>query len=368
MLEELAQNLAALEKNENLRKLQLIDDSFINLSSNDYLGIASDAKLYDEFMNEFSKDKLAFSASSSRLLSGNSIQYAALEQSLANHYRKSCLVFNSGYHANSGIIPAISSKHDLIIADKLVHASIIDGMKLSQAEMRRFRHLDYAHLEQILKDSAGKYKNTFIISESIFSMDGDIADLKKLVALKNTYVAILYIDEAHAVGVRGANGLGCLEEENLIETCDFIVGTFGKALASVGAYVICSESMKQYLINMCRTLIYTTALPPINLAWTKFIIHRLGDFQEKRESLKKISVQFGSLLSSQSESHIIPYICGPNEKAILLSEKLKEAGFIALPIRYPTVAEGTARVRFSLNSNLKFNHLLKVQKVLNEFE
>ena len=204
----------------------------LNLSSNDYLGLASNPSLNEEFREETDVKLLSYSASSSRLLSGNHEYYGLLEQDLRDMYgREGALVFTSGYHANIGILPALAGKRDLIIADKLVHASIIDGMRLADAEMMRYRHLDYEHLRELLFNHREKYENVFIVTESIFSMDGDVADLQELCDLKKEYDAFLYVDEAHAVGVRGTNGLGCCEEMGCIEDIDFIVGTFGKAFA-----------------------------------------------------------------------------------------------------------------------------------------
>ncbi len=348
-----------LKKNENLRILRQIDtNSLLDLSSNDYLALAADKSLKNKFHSKYDIDRLKYSASSSRLLSGNSKEYQILESLIASSYkRESCLVFNSGYHANTGILPALTEKKDLIIADKLVHASIIDGMKLSKADFLRYNHTDYKHLESILNKKASSYENVFIVSESIFSMDGDKADIEKLVSIKKRYKAFLYIDEAHAVGAVGKNGLGCAEEYNLISEIDFIIGTFGKALASVGAYVVCDDIYKQYLINHARTLIFTTALPPVNIAWSTFIIEQLSDFNNRRIKLKTVSEQFAKMLNIKPESHIIPFIIGENYKAVKVSDDLKKAGFNVLPIRYPTVAKGTARLRFSMNSDINTDDL-----------
>ena len=172
----------------------------------------------------------------------------------------------------------MTAKRDLIIADKLVHASIIDGIRLSEAQMLRYRHLDYEHLHSLLVAHREEYDNVFIVTESVFSMDGDTADLQQLCEIKKEFDAFLYVDEAHAVGVRGTNGLGCCEEQACVEDIDFIVGTFGKALASQGAFVICEQLFRDYLINTQRSLIFTTALPPVNVAWTRFVLNRLPDF------------------------------------------------------------------------------------------
>lgn len=358
--------LQELQSHGNLRFLRdSIPEGMLNLSSNDYLGLKYNDELYDEFLDEISINNYHFTASSSRLLSGNSKEYIELEELLQGLFkRESALVFNSGYHANCGILPAIAGTNDLIIADKLVHASVIDGLRLGTATYERFRHLEYDHLEKILIENEGKYENIFIITESIFSMDGDCADLKKLVELKKKYNAFLYVDEAHAFGVRGETGLGLAEELQCIQDCDFIVGTFGKAIASVGAFVICDEVFKSYLVNHARTLIFTTALPPINLAWSHFILQQLKSFQNKRQNLKKVSQEFASTLGIQNQSHIIPYIIGSNIETIETSEMLQKNGFFVLPIRYPTVPKDTARLRFSLQADFKIAKMQNIAKLL----
>ena len=265
------------------------------------------------------------------------------------------MVLNSGYHANIGILPALAGKRDLIVADKLVHASIIDGLRLSEAEMLRFRHLDYEHLREILFNHREEYDNVFIVTESIFSMDGDVADLQELCDLKREYDTFLYVDEAHAVGVRGTNGLGCCEEQGCIDDIDFIVGTFGKAFASYGAFVVCDEMFRDFLVNTQRSLIFTTALPPVNVAWTRFILNRMPDFYSYRMKLSGIAEQLRTTLANRGfetrgDSHIVPFLCGSNENSVYMSELFQDNGFFVLPVRYPTVPKNEARIRFSLNA------------------
>ena len=330
----------------------------LNLSSNDYLGLSTNPKLLDEFRMETDVLSLPYSAASSRLLSGNHPYYGLLEKDLVELYEKpAALVFNSGYHANIGILPALTTKRDLIIADKLVHASIIDGIRLSEAQMLRYRHLDYEHLHSLLVAHREEYDNVFIVTESVFSMDGDTADLQQLCEIKKEFDAFLYVDEAHAVGVRGTNGLGCCEEQACVEDIDFIVGTFGKALASQGAFVICEQLFRDYLINSQRSLIFTTALPPVNVAWTRFVLNRLPDFYDLRIHLSQISEQLRGLLfkkgfETRGDSHIVPMLCGSNEDSLEMANLFQENGFFALPVRYPTVPKNEARIRFSLNASI----------------
>ncbi|MDR2962039.1 MAG: 8-amino-7-oxononanoate synthase [Bacteroidales bacterium] len=363
--------LQDLKEQGNYRALRsAVPQNCVNLSSNDYLDLCANTELYSRFMAEYSQKMLPFSAASSRLLTGNSAQYAELETLLCHIFRReAALVFNSGYHANCGILPVFAGKRDLIIADKLVHASIIDGIRLAQADFERFRHADYAHLERILAEKREHYDNVFIVTESIFSMDGDCADLRRLVALKQRYECLLYVDEAHAFGVCGAQGLGVCEEQGCIADIDFLVATFGKAIASLGAFVLCCGEFRDYLINFSRTLIFTTALPPINLAWASFVINQLANFGERRENLRAVSNRCAELLEIPYQSHIIPYIIGSNEGAIAQAENLQSKGFFVLPIRYPTVPKNTARLRFSLHAGLRMSdverlvHELKMTKL-----
>ncbi|MCX4290451.1 MAG: 8-amino-7-oxononanoate synthase [Odoribacter sp.] len=328
----------------------------LNLSSNDYLGLSTYPKLLDEFYTQTDVRALPYSAVSSRLLSGNHEYYGMLEEDLCDLYNKeAALVFSSGYHANIGILPALTTKRDLIVADKLVHASIIDGLRLSEAEMIRYRHLDMEHLRSILTQNRDKYENIFIVTESIFSMDGDTADLLELCEMKKEFGTFLYVDEAHAVGVRGTNGLGCCEEQACMEDIDFIVGTFGKAFASMGAFVVCSSLFCEYLINTQRSLIFTTALPPVNVAWTRFVLNHMPDFYELRLKLARTADRLREVLQQKGfevrgNSHIVPFLCGSNESSIEMAELLRDNGFFALPVRYPTVPKNEARIRFSLNA------------------
>lgn len=354
-----AGNYRILRNVENNGFLIHVDGKeMLNLSSNDYLGLSSNPRLAEEFRRETDTMALGYSAVSSRLLSGNHQYYKMLEDDLSDLYGKeSALVFNSGYHANIGILPALSRKGDLVIADKLVHASIIDGLRLCEAQMLRYRHLDYEHLRSLLLQHREEYANVFIVTESIFSMDGDVADLQQLCEIKKEFDAFLYVDEAHAVGVRGTNGLGCCEEQACIEDIDFIVGTFGKAFASMGAFVACDGLFRDYLINTQRSLIFTTALPPVNVAWTRFILNRMPDFYDLRMKLNDVSRRLREVLErrgfeTRGASHIVPMICGSNEDCVEMANLLQDNGFFALPVRYPTVPKNEARIRFSLNASI----------------
>lgn len=333
--------------------------TMLNLSSNDYLGLNCIPSLLDRFEASGYFTDRRMSSSSSRLLTGNFEAYTALEKSLAGMFgRESALVFNSGYHMNAGILPAITDNRTLILADKLVHASIIDGIRLSSAKCIRYRHQDYTMLESLLEKNAGEFSRIIIVTESIFSMDGDLADLRRLTGLRKHYGNImLYVDEAHAVGVRGECGLGLAEETGCIQDIDILCGTFGKALCSVGAYAVCSGTMKEYLINRMRPLIFTTALPPVNIAWTMFILDLIPGLGNERKHLENTAAMLRKGLEmrgyrSDSSSHIVPMTIGENSAAVKKAEELQRAGFYVLPVRPPTVPEGTARLRFSLTADI----------------
>lgn len=369
ILNPMQQELQQLEEKSNLRALPSLvhegryviadDRRMLNLSSNDYLGLAADRSLREEFLQTLTADNFLPTSSSSRLLTGNFSVYDELEQTLARLFgTEAALVFNSGYHANTGILPAVSDAQTLILADKLVHASLIDGIRLSAARCIRYRHNDMKQLERLLAENHAAYRQVIIVTESIFSMDGDKAELPKLVRLKELYDnVLLYVDEAHAFGVRGENGLGCAEEAGCINQIDFLVGTFGKAAASVGAYLVCQRTIREYLVNKMRTLIFTTGLPPVNIAWTLFVVQQLADFKERRIHLENISNILRQALKAEgytcpSVSCIVPMIVGASSDTILKAKELQRHGFYALPVRPPTVPEGTSRIRFSLTAEI----------------
>lgn len=354
--------LARLNDAGNLRKLYDIEVSqkylvyqnkrYLNFSSNDYLGL-SDANLQKQFLSALDTEHLfLMSNPSSRLMTGNTHYYKELEDSLAAFYRKeAALVLGCGFLLNTGILPALTDERDLVVADKLVHASLIDGLRLCNCRWTRFRHNDMEHLESVLKKNRKDYRHVYIVTESVFSMDGDIAPLRKMVELKRQYDCSLYVDEAHAFGVRGEQGRGVAEEQGIIADIDILVATMGKALASQGAFVVCSDELKQILVNRMRTLIFSTALPPISLLWSKFLLEKLPAMADKRKHLADLSEWMRSRIPGNvSASHIIPVIVGDNFETLHLSEELIHKGYWITAVRYPTVPEGTARLRVSLSA------------------
>lgn len=356
------------------------DKNFLNLSSNDYLGIASDKTILDDFWGRASnangisnsgKTNFLLGSSSSRLLTGNDSVYNDLECVLKNLYKKqAALIFNSGYHANIGIISALAGKKDAVFSDKLNHASIIDGARLSGAKLFRYKHLDYAHLEDLLKNHRHDFENAIIISESVFSMDGDIADLKKLVELKKKFDGILIVDEAHAFGVFGTNALGICEEQDCIKDIDIIAATFGKAIGSVGAFCTGDKILIDYLINKSRPLIFSTALPEINVAFSKYVLENIiPNTIEKRKKLisnaEKLRTQIKeNNLKTLGQSHIIPVILGSNKDTVKICEQLQKQNLYTLPIRHPSVPLNSSRIRISLRADIDFEQIKHLPRLI----
>lgn len=363
-LDELKQqgNLRQFTTNiQDGRNIQINQQSMLNLSSNDYLGLASNLHLREQFFDETPNEYRIMSSSSSRLLTGNFPEYEQLENSLTHAFHgRAALLFNSGYHMNIGILPALSDSKTLILADKLVHASLIDGIRLSTAKYLRYRHNDLNHLIQLLQKYHvdESFDQIIIVTESIFSMDGDESDLSELVRIKQQFNKVmLYVDEAHAIGVRGEQGLGCAEQYDVIDEIDFLVGTFGKALASVGGYLMCHPIVREYLINAMRPLIFSTAQPPICMAWTDFIFQKVLTLKNERQHLSNISRYLQQAVLSKgfdcpSTSHIVPVMIGESQKTVAKAKQLQQAGFYIMPVRPPTVPKHSSRLRISLTTQV----------------
>ena len=371
LLDRYAAQLDDLKQQGNLRQftshtqqgrsINIGGHQMLNLASNDYLGLAANVQLREQFFDETPNDLRVMSSSSSRLLTGNFPEYEQLEASLSQAFAgRAALLFNSGYHMNIGILPALSDAKTLILADKLVHASMIDGIRLSAAKYVRYRHNDLAHLEQLLKKyhSDESFDRIIVVTESIFSMDGDETDLAALVRIKQQFAKVmLYVDEAHAIGVRGERGLGCAEQYNVIEEIDLLVGTFGKALASVGGYLICHSILRDYLINSMRPLIFSTAQPPICMAWSNFTFQKVLDLNTQRQHLHAMSQYLQQALRSKSfacpsSSQIVPVIIGESAKTVAKAQQLQQAGFYIMPVRPPTVPKHSSRLRICLSTQI----------------
>ncbi len=306
---------------------------FLNFSSNDYLGLAK------EFDCEC-LEKWGAGSGASRLVCGNFKVHRELERRLAELKKtEECLLFSTGYMTNLGVISTLAGKGDLILSDRLNHASIIDGIRLSKAEKVIYPHRDWQFVKDYLKKNRKEFNRCLIVTDSVFSMDGDIAPLNELFQVKDEFDAVLVIDDAHATGIVGWSSLELFNVEPDKRTV--IVGTLGKALGTFGAFVCGSKVLREYLINKCRSFIFTTALPPFIACQT---LKNIEKVPERRKRLIKLINFFKKLSGIGSSSAIFPYIVGDEEKALKLSEKLLKKGFLVPAIRPPTVKESRLRI------------------------
>ena len=324
--------------------VQLNGCAVLNLSSNDYLGLANDPILKEATAAAVAR--WGVGAGASRLVCGNLAPHQHLEGTLARFKRKeAALVFGSGYAANVGAITALAGKEDVLILDKLDHASIIDGARLSGAAIRVYPHFNLRKLEEILQQSQS-YRRRFIITETVFSMDGDLAPLPAIVALKEKYAAWLMLDEAHATGVFGNERRGLAEQLGVEDQIEITVGTLSKALGCAGGFIVGSRPLIDFLRNRARSLIYSTALPPAicSAAATavEFVMSAAG--AQRRDQLWEQVRALGA------QSPIHPIIVGSERAAVELSEKLLADGIFVPAIRYPTVPKGKARLRVTVSA------------------
>lgn len=363
-MEGLAQFLKFKEADNLLRQLNPIQsrkegriiieqEEYIDFSSNDYLGLSCHPKIREAAINAW--QNWGSSSCASRLLSGDFSLHHQLEDKIRQFKNKPAgLIFNSGYQANIGIISALVGKDDCVFIDRLAHASLIDGVVLSKAKFFRFRHNDLEHLDYLLAKERNSFKRALVITETVFSMDGDIAPIKAMAEFKNKYDFLFMVDEAHATGIYGENGSGLVEEEGVTEQVDLIMGTFSKALAGFGAYLACSQTIKDYLINTARSFIYSTALPPAIIAANIASLDLINQEPFRRKVLLENTAYFRQELinlgfSTLGQTQIVPVLLGKVEKTLRLSQYCKGLGFWVMPIRPPTVPNNQARLRFSLS-------------------
>jgi 8-amino-7-oxononanoate synthase len=324
---------------------------YINFSSNDYLGLSSHPELSRAALEALSP---VVGSSASRLMTGSTRLHHLLEERTAVFKGKPVsLVFNSGYQANVGIISALCGRDDCIFSDRLNHASIVDGIRLSGAKLFRFRHNDADHLEELLSRERKKYAGALIITETVFSMDGDIAPIERISGLKKEHDCMLMVDEAHATGIFGEKGSGLVEEKGSTDAVDIIMGTFSKALGAFGSYAATSRQVRDYLINTCRSFIYSTALPPSVIAADLAALDLVEDEPHRRKKLLANARYFRDRLREKGfhvkgDSQIVPIIIGRTERTVRISELLREKGHWVTPVRPPTVPYRQARLRISL--------------------
>jgi 8-amino-7-oxononanoate synthase len=376
--------LDALRDHAQLRTLDRPEG--VNLCSNDYLGLAMDPRLKQAVLEAVGKSE-AMGSTGSRLLSGNAPEWERIESEFAEFAgTESALYFGSGYAANIGLLSSILGPDDVVFSDASNHASIIDGIRLSGAAKSIYPHADLTFLERALRDHSKSTGAKVIVTESVFSMEGDVGPLDSLLRLAREYGAEVVVDEAHATGVLGPKGRGLaagLATELAIEMATeratevgvsreilAVVHTCGKALGSAGAFVCCDESLKQYLVNRARTFIFSTAMPPYLAgqirAAVKLAIEadarraHLGEMSNLlRRELARAGVNFGL-----STTQIVPVFCGTNEAALHVAEVLRESGFAVRAIRPPTVPAGTARVRLSLTAQITEEEISRLARCI----
>jgi 8-amino-7-oxononanoate synthase len=360
------QELIQLKKQHLFRHLTTIEScegprivvkgkSMLLMCSNDYLGLAGHPALRTAAYKAM--ERYGFGSGASRLVSGTSAIHQELEQKLARFKNtEAALVFNSGYAANTGIIPAVAGRGDVILSDSLNHASIIDGCRLSKAEVLVYRHRDLDHVEQFLKRSM-QARRRLIITDGVFSMDGDIAPLPGLVVLAEKYDAVMMVDDAHATGVLGKTGKGTADHFGLSGRVPIQMGTLGKAFGSFGAYVAGSRDLIAVLVNRARSFLYSTALPPAvcaaSLAAIDIVEKQPGliaRLWKNRERLVN-GLQLLGISTGDSESPIVPLIIGDPARAVSAADKLVEGGMYVTAIRPPTVREGSARIRTTVTAS-----------------
>jgi 8-amino-7-oxononanoate synthase len=355
--------------------IQIGGKAFLNFSSNDYLGLANHPSLIDAA--SLAVNRFGVGAGASRLICGSMAPFHELEEALAAFKgTEAALTFSTGYATALGTITALLDKDDVVIIDKLVHASIVDGAKLSGAKLRVFAHNDLNDLEEKLKwaqtRSTGDSKaHTLIVTESIFSMDGDAAPLKEIVELKNKYGAWLMVDEAHATGILGKSGRGLAEELGVSSQIEIQMGTLGKALGASGGYICGSRALIDYLVNSARSFIFSTAPIPASAAAARAAVQlvqsREGD--TRRNFLSNRIAEFkkqASQFKVKSQSTILPLIIGDESKAMNIATALRERGIYVPAIRYPTVGRGKARLRITLTASHSSTDVTTLLRTLDE--
>jgi len=375
---KLAKSLESRKLSNSFRSLKT-QSNLIDFSSNDYLGFSQSANIYDSAHNLLSElDLKQNGASGSRLLSGNHLIYDVAEELLAKfHEVESALIFNSGYDANIGFFSAVPQRGDVIFYDELSHASIRDGINMSNAKSYKFKHNDLEDLKSLLiRNSKNKNSSDFyIVTESVFSMDGDIPDLVQFAGLSEEFGCFLIIDEAHATGIFGENGEGLVHELNLQDKIFAQINTFGKAMGCHGAVILGSAELRDYLINFSRSFIYTTALSPHSVATIYCAYENVKDVISEIENLKRnIRIFKKEIIKNnlqtyfvESQSAIQSCIIPGNDLVKKISDHLKLKGFDVKPILSPTVPLGKERLRFCVHSYNSAEEITAILNLLDNF-
>ncbi len=340
----------------------------INLSSNNYLGFANNPRMKKAAIEAV--EKYGVGSGAVRTIIGNMDIHEELEKTLAEFKREeAAFLFQSGFNCNAGTIQAIALKGDIIISDELNHASIIDGARLSRADKAIYKHSDMGHLEEVLKENKDKYENMLIITDGVFSMDGDIAKLPEIVELAEKYGAMTYVDDAHGSGVLGESGRGTVDHFGLHGRVDFSMGTLSKAIGVIGGYVAGSKTMYEWLSHRARPILFSTSLPPAAIGAITEALNMLMESTEYTDALWDNSKYFKEKLgglgfnTGNSETPITPVIIGEEAKSMEFSRKLLEKGVYVSAIVFPTVPKGTGRVRCMVTASHTKEQLDKAVEV-----
>jgi 8-amino-7-oxononanoate synthase len=348
-----------IRRKEHLyRETRVHDCDLLNLSSNDYFNLRNNSRVLS-LANE-TANKYGTGSGASPLLSGYLPCHEELVEKLLSWKKKKYgMLLNTGFMANQAILKNLPKKNDLILADKYIHHSMAQALNRGSTKFKRYNHLDLEELEELLINNINKYDTMFVVTESVFSMDGDYPDLKHLIKLKKKYPFLLILDEAHGTGVLGATGAGLSEEADVQDEVDIIVGTFGKALAGMGAYVLTnSSSIIEYLTNKAGEYIYSTFLSPHQAGVALATIDIIMDAHKKREALRNISQWLRNQImnivkvETQFNTPIVPLLVGNPESALKLQELCMNKGILVGAVRPPTVQAGSSRIRVSLNSEI----------------
>jgi glycine C-acetyltransferase/8-amino-7-oxononanoate synthase len=360
-MSDIAERLDEIRDRGLYRKLRLISGPqgprvlldgrpVLLLCSNNYLGLADHPRVREAAAD--AAMRYGVGAGASRLVSGNMTIHRRLEEQLA-HFKgtPSCVVFGSGYLANTGVVSALARDGDVVFSDALNHASIVDGCRLARAETFVYDHCDMEHLEWGLQEAGGR--GSLIVTDGVFSMDGDVAPLAEIVELAQRYDARVMVDDAHGVGAVGPEGRGAVADAGVEDEVDIVIGTLGKSLGSYGAYACCDRTMAKYLVNTARSLIFSTALPPPAVAGALAALELLVEQPERVFKLQRNARLLRQELADegidiQSETQILPIVIGSASAAVAASERLLERGIFAQAIRPPTVPEGTSRLRLAV--------------------
>ncbi|MFL5849031.1 MAG: 8-amino-7-oxononanoate synthase [Solirubrobacteraceae bacterium] len=337
------------------------------LCSNNYLGLADHPRVREAAAD--AAMRWGVGAGASRLVSGNMTVHRRLEERIAEFKGSSaCVLFGSGYLANTGVVSTLARDGDVVFSDALNHASIVDGCRLSRAETFVYDHCDMEHLEWGLREADGR--GALIVTDGVFSMDGDIAPLEEIVELAQRYDARVMVDDAHGMGTIGPAGRGAVADAGLEDEVDVVVGTLGKALGSYGAYVCCDKSMAKWLVNSARTLIFSTALPPPAVAGAaaalEILVEQPGRVDKLRRNAEALRDELDDLGvdCGDSETHIVPLVVGDAGATVAACERALEEGIFAQAIRPPTVPEGTSRLRIAVMASHTRSELRSAAGVL----